>query len=584
MKKVFFLFVITHLLSAFAVGQNAQPTTAEDFFAEGLRLLREKSFEPALSSFEKSAALDGKQPATFMNIGSISMILKRYEKAESAFRTAIRLAPTSGAAHSELCAALSLQKKHAAAIEACETGVSLEPDSERTHIARLNAMQYAGRHGVEVLRLADLAMAHFRNSELILLIAADVNILNGNFAYAATLLESLVSMKPDAARYHGMLAEVYLRLARDADSLSEARTAIKLDSQNPYANYAMGLIFFELGQHEEAVESFTKISSDDPRFRYANYYLAVSQSRRGRHEESVRILTPLAEQYPTDYGFLSQLADDLSKVHRHSEAIQAFLKANALQPNNIEILAGLGLSYMALADFEKAILHFEQAFKLKPDDEIIKMFLGVARGRQAGSAQIPSMINDVEANPKNVKKRLELVFILAVTNRIDEAEAHVGEIYRLNPDDPLVYHRIGVAYSEAGRKDKALDASRRSLAKKETPDAHFGLAALLSESGDVDAASAEFARVLELKSNAPGIMAMYGNHLRKNGKRREALEIYKRSLALAPNNAVVVFQAGLLSMKLGDRDAAMAYLGALKSLDRKLARTLERCLASRIWG
>ncbi len=584
MKRLIIVFAIATALSVVAVAQNEPQTTAEGFFSEGVKLLREKSFEAALASFEKSAALNDKQPATFMNIGSVSIILKRYEKAEAAFRTAIKLAPANGAFHAELCSALSLQKKHPEALAACDEGVRLGPESERAYVARLNALQHAGTNTADILRSADQAIARFRNNELVLLTAADVSILNRNFSNAVSLLESLVAMRPDVAMYHGLLSEVYLRLARDAESLSEARTALRLEPSNPYASYAMGLIFFELGQHEEAVESLSKVTVDDTRFRFAKYYLAVSQSLRGRHNESVRILGQLAQQHPAESGFHSQLARDLSKLHRHTEAIQAFSKANELKPNDIATLAGSGLSYMALADFEKAILYFEQAFRRKPDDEVIKMFLGVAKARQSAIPHISSMIKDVETNPKDVKKRLELVFILATTNRIGEAEAHVEEIYGLNPDDPLVYHKISVAYSEAGQKDKALDAARRSLAKRETADAHFALAGLLSERGDADAASAAFARVLELKPQAPEIMHMYGNHLRNNGKRREALEIYKRSLALVSNIAVVVYETGMLSMKLGERDAAFAYLGQLKTLDPELARKLERCLALRLWG
>lgn len=79
-------------------------------------------------------------------------------------------------------------------------------------------------------------------------------------------------------------------------------------------------------------------------------------------------------------------------------------------------------------------------------------------------------------------------------------------------------------------------------------------------------------------------MSLYGNLLRDNGKRREALDMYKRSLALQPSNAVVIFNAGVMSMKPGRREEAFIYLESLRSADPKLAAILERCLKLRLWG
>lgn len=540
-KNLVALLLVSLALFVSTFGQSPTPKTAEEFFNEGVALLRAKSFERALEAFEKSAALNAKQPSTFMNIGSVSMSLRRYEKAETAFRTAIKLDPAKGEFRAELCEALSLQRKHTEALAECDEAVRLDPNSERANIARLNAAQAARKSPESIQALADQLAARFRNSEMALVVAADASLLNRNFSYAVSLLESLVSLNPNVAMYHGLLAEAYLRVARDSESLASARTALRLDPDNPYGNYALGSIFFELGQHEEAVQSFEKVTTDEALFRFAKYYLAVSQSRRGKPIESVKILEKLIAVDSSEYMFFVQLAEDLSKLHRHREAIRAFLTANELRPNDVGTLSGLGLSYMAVAEFEKAISCFEQAFKQKPDNEVLRMFLGVARGRQHGIAYIPGVIREVEASPKDVKRRLDLVFILATSNRIDEAEPHIEVIYELNPDDPLVYHRISVAYSEAGRPDKALDAARRSLSKRETTDATLATAYLLAARGDVAGANTAFKRVFELKPDAPGLMLIYADHLRENGMRREALEVYKRSLALKPNNEFAYF-------------------------------------------
>lgn len=570
-------------ITFFTFGAVGQTPTAEDHFADGSRLIREGKFDEALSAFEKSAALDDKQSGTHQNIGSIYLVQKKYDRAETAFRTAIKIEPNNGNLHTQLCVALSNQKKHDDAIKACDDGVRLDPDSDRASGAQITAMQMAGRKTAESQELIDRAVAQFRASELLLNLAADFYLRNRNFSYAANLLETLISIRPNSAAYNGMLAEVYLRLGRDAESLASARTALRLEPINAYANYAMGLIFFELGQHQEAADSFGKVQTEDPRLNYAGYYLAVSRSRGSRKSEAVSILKELVRSYPDNLDFQKQLAMDLSSLHRYDEAEIVYTRVNELKPNTPELLSGLGMSYMMRGRFDQAIQYFDESLKLSPGNEFYKMFGEVSRGRRNLIPQIPSMIEAVQDEPKNLKKRFDLARVLIFANRVAEAEQQIQEIYSLDPEDPRVYQSLGVGLSEAGLTEKAADAYRRSLSKRETPDAYLGLAGIYVERGEFEKASAAYSKVIELKTDTPNIMKAYGDLLRENGKRREALDMYKRSLAILPNGPAL-FQAGLLSLKLGERDAALVYLERLKSVDPQSAAILSRCVALRIWG
>lgn len=575
--------VLLTLCAVFASGQNSAPITAEDFFNEGLQYVRQNRFEEALAAFERSAALDDKQPATFANIGNASLTLQKYAKAENAYRAAIRLQADEPKFHSNLCMALSLQKKHDEAVRSCEEGVRLAPDSDTAFSMLVTAMEMAGRNDLRLRQAIEIALDRFRSSEIILVQATDFYIRTKQYGLAVGLLESLTSIWPNTAKYHGVLAQVFLLLGEDARSLGSARTALRLDAADPYGNYAMGRIFFELGQHDEAVESFAKVVSDDPRLADSAYFQAVSESRRGRPAAAVILMQTLTDRQPDNVGYLLQLADDLAVLRRRDEAERVYLRILDISPNNFEALIGLGMSYMMRAKFEEAITHFSKATELKPDNEHVAMFLRVARGRQVLTAKIPEMIRDADADPASVKKRLELIRVLAAADRIKEAQRYIGELYALNPDDPAIYQLLGVSLSEAGLTDMAFDAFRTSNDKEENPAAYLGLTTVYSERGDIVSTLSAYAKVIEMKPDSPNIMKAYADLLRTSGKRREALEMYKRSLSLLPNNAPALFQAGMLSMKFGEKDNAVLYLESLKPLDTELARVLEKCLALRIW-
>jgi len=281
MFNSFMLIATVLFITSAIVGQNPASQDAKSYFESGIRLIREKKLTEALDAFRNSARLDAAQPSTHGNIGATLIALGRPADAVPAFREAVKLAPNDGTFHTGLCKALSLDRKHQEAINECELGARLAPDSAAAQIALFSAMKHGGRNAGDLSRFIDTALAKFRESELLLAAAADHYSQNGNDPLAANLFEQLIRLNPTSAFYHARLADVYLRLERDSDALAAARKALELEPDNPFANYFMGKLFFELGQHEEASASFKKISGEFGQLSDSQYFLALSEERLG---------------------------------------------------------------------------------------------------------------------------------------------------------------------------------------------------------------------------------------------------------------------------------------------------------------
>lgn len=555
-----------------------------ELFKEAEVLYEKNDFGGALSLLEESSRLDPKNPAIFANLGQIQLLLRRFNAAEVSYKRAAVLEPSNGDHLAGVCLALSEQRKHVDALKACDEAVRLNPASGFAAGARLEANIFAGHDPQILLRLMDLALARFPSDLTILGISSDTAIHVGNYQLAEELLLRLVSIRPQHAKAWGRLAEVQLRLGKDVESLQSARTSLKIDRLDPFGNFAMGSIFFELGEHQEAIESFELIPSDTKYLDDAVYYRALSESRRGRPQVAADLLRPLVERNPNEVTFVAELARNLQNSRRYRESIPYYLRAIELVPNTADLHTSIGNAYMSAVDFKNAIHHLEIANRLKPRDELIQMFLNVSRARLQMAGQLEDFIKYVESRPKDVKARTELVFSLAYMGRIAEAEKYVAEIYALDPPEPEIYQKLGVAYGEADDDDKALDAYRRSLQKGENGGAYLGIAGTLMIRGEFDAAARAFEKVIEIKPDASDIMIGYAKLLRENGKRREALAMYRRSLAIKPMNANALFNAGILSLKLGEPDAANIYLEQLRVVDPVLAKTLLRCIKLRLWN
>lgn len=401
-----FAIVLCLMISVF--GQQPAPKTAAEISTEGQTLLKEGKIDEAIKKFEESIKADPKDVNTLLSLGSAYSLVKDYAKAEQAYKKAVTLWPENGMIQAALCGSLGNQRKFDEALVACEEAYRLDPKSDSVNAVRLETMFLSGRDPRTVLRQLDLAVANFHQSVLMLRSAANIYIAVRNYTYAATLLERLIDFEPNVAEYHGRLAEVYLRLARDTEALAEARKAIELDSTNPYGNYGMACIFYELGQYQEASDLFSKIPPNTRWLGDARRLYALSLGELGRSSESADILKELDRGNSTDIQLKYELAQQLADANRHEEAIELYSLLNKLAPNNIVILSGLGMSNMTLANFDEAVKYFDQALAIKPTQPELIELSRVAHVRQHLSVDIVEMLEEVKLNPNDVAALLIL--------------------------------------------------------------------------------------------------------------------------------------------------------------------------------
>jgi superkiller protein 3 len=576
-------FLLTAIFLALFIQVSAQNQTAKDFFDQGINFLRTQKLAQALEAFQKSAELDPKQPTTQANIGAILIALNRVPDSIAPFREAVKLAPDQPALHTALCHSLSLTQNHTEAVQQCEEAVRLSGgNSLEAQIALIAALRTAKRYG-EAAQKAEIALQKFPDDEFMLLATADAQADAENVARAVEIYESLARLRPGAAGYQIALAENYLRLERDAEALGAARKAIELEPNNPLAYFYSGKIYFELGQHDEAAGAFQKTVELAPQKTDALYYLGISENRRGKTVEAIAAMRKAVALAPQDFEYLRELGTMLNSDARYEEAIVPLKKAVALDPKNFETVTALGLALFEAAHYEEALSILQKADQMKPGNQIVLMFLSVTRARQQGVTQIDEMKRYAKENPDDLNVRMSLVQMLGFTQKIDEAESYIQEILQANPKDVRFYQSISAVYSTAGQNEKAAAVLRKSIAiDPNYPGPYLGLASIYAKNGKTVEAIAAYDKFLELKPDGAQTMQSYANFLRDNGKRREALEMYKRSLGFNSNNSPVIFNAGILSARLGDKAAALQYLAQLKTVDRQSAKTLERCL--RLWN
>jgi tetratricopeptide (TPR) repeat protein len=573
------LFILFPLMAAAVVGQTApSDESAADKFRLGIEFLKAKNYVSALEAFQSSARLEPKSAPTHGNIGFSLLALKRPEEAATAFREAIKLAPRDGSFHTALCRALTVSRKHEEAIRSCEEGVRLDPDSSRAQAALLTALRAAGKPDAELITAISAALIRFRDSRDVLEVAAESYSWQRNRQMAVELWEQLLRQDPNSAYYEARFALACLDVEREPEAIAAARRALEIEPNNPFAHFCMGRLFLELGQHADAANAFNVARTRKDELPDAEYYFAVSENGAGRTQSAIQALRNVIRDNPDDFRSLYALGRALSSTGAYEEAIPPLRHAVELDPEDFDAKVALGLVLFESARLTEAIPVLEQADRMKPGNDVVAMFLRVTRARQQGIPQIEEMKRSAKENPDDIDIRVQLIKLLSFARRIKEAEPFVKEVLALKPKDVKVYQWIAVAYSTAGENDKALAIYRKSFEVGEDFGTYMGIAGILASRGQADEASAAYAKMLALKPDGPQSMLLYADHLRNIGRRREALEIYKRSLAISPTYGSTLASAAVLSAKLGEVDAAKTYIATLKTVDPQFAVRLERCL------
>ena len=568
--------VLLLLLSlAFSGAASAQATTAEEFYEEAVALLRTEQREEALEKLEASVKLDDTDPRPFALIGTIAFSLEDFGKAADAFRRAVELRPEDPNLRAGLCRALAEDGKVLEGIDECRKAVSIDADSYRANIDLIVALQLLSAPPYDLRLLIENALSRFPDNVEVLSVAARYYELRDSNR-SVELYQRLASIEPENPGWHIALAELFIELERDRDAIDSANRVLALDPKNARAHYFVGRVYFELGQNADAAESLRRSVDLEPQSESTIYFLAIAEERRGRYSEAAAELRKLVSLDPDEFEYQLQLADVLLSDSRPQEALIPFQKAHLLQPDHLSTKTGLALTLTQLGRFAESIPLLESADRQDPGNEVVAQFLRVSRARQQGLAALDSLKRKAKEVQNDIGVRMQLFKLLGFAWRMDEAETYAEEIRGLEPNDPRVYVGLGTVYATVGDLQKAEEAYKRALEIREDAGAHLGLAGLYQRTDRPEEAVNSYEQVLRLNPESPNIMIGYGKYLIEIGKRREALAIFKRSLAQQPLNNVALLNAGFLSARFGELDAARGYLETLRGLGSPDARLLER--------
>ncbi|MEE9218475.1 MAG: tetratricopeptide repeat protein [Acidobacteriota bacterium] len=258
-------------------------------------------------------------------------------------------------------------------------------------------------------------------------------------------------------------------------------------------------------------------------------------------------------------------------------------------------LTALGLALCLLAT-SGASLHSRAA-----EDEALRRGIALFRQGDVRAAE-PLLREAAESSPEDPRSRFYLGQLLLTQHRLAEAEKYLEKSLELRPDYAPLQYALAHLYVEQDRLTLALKAARRAL--ELAPDSvqnHLQAAVVLKKLGRPREAVPHFSQVITLGASsekmayeaAVGLfdtreypdatmgfeatikfnprnqraLDFLGACYRLKGWNEKAYEVYRRVLAIDPQDAIAYYGMGVIHAKRGETELAIPMLERSLAID-----------------
>lgn len=213
------------------------------------------------------------------------------DEAIKEFKKAIELDPNSAHAHDNLATVYAEKKQFREALEEYLMAIKLEPDAATAHY---NLAVFLSTHGND---------------------------------FAVSQYQEAISLEPDYPDAHLNLGLAHADAGRTEEAMKELRTAIELDSSDPFPRHELAALMMDEGDYRSAINHLKEVTRLDAKNFEAWLDLGICYAQKGFYAEAERAYDKAAELNAGDVLLVYNQAALFALWDRPADAIAALGRA-----------------------------------------------------------------------------------------------------------------------------------------------------------------------------------------------------------------------------------------------------------------
>jgi tetratricopeptide (TPR) repeat protein len=285
---------------------------------------------------------------------------------------------------------------------------------------------------------------------------------------AADLYQQAIKLDSQYVYSYNHLAELYKDRGRLDESLIWYNKALAVDGKNKEAMLGLGRLYQQLGQPQEAINTFKRVLKMFPDDESAYLTIENAYSRA-------------IEQYPQEKSYQEQREEvlsqyeDLSKRKKYSatdyfnlgflyeqvggyeEAIRFYKKSLQLSPTYEKSLYALANRYQEMGDFKTALALYQHLVHFHPKFALGYLNMGIIYNALGDIAHARMLYQKtIGVDSKNVGAYFNLGYLSESSGDMKEALNFYEKAVDINPQFAEGYYNLGNVYATLGQIPEAI--------------------------------------------------------------------------------------------------------------------------------
>jgi tetratricopeptide (TPR) repeat protein len=267
----------------------------------------------------------------------------RFDRSENSYLLYLEKKPSDLTARQELAGLYHQNKKYASATQ--EWKKILEKDPDDCYARRALSFSLLGEYRSEVAKKELACCFHEKTKNSLippkkrindfqarLVFARLLHLQEGNLEKASEQYKILIKEKPNDAKLHIELGEIWQKLGEEAKALDEFLAALSIDPNNIRAQLNESKSYLRVGAYEKALVLLKKIPSSSSA---QKLLLEVAHFLKGEKKlmEAISIYKDLIEKRE-DKQLLEEIADLFYENHQMKDSLFYYQKALKMDPGS----------------------------------------------------------------------------------------------------------------------------------------------------------------------------------------------------------------------------------------------------------
>lgn len=176
------------------------------------------------------------------------------------------------------------------------------------------------------------------------------------------------------------LAELYsfkgisaLMSHRLKDALSHFKQSLKINPNNGFTYFSMGVLLTEMEKYEDAIHHFDHAIKLQCTIREAYFRKALALNLCKKHISALKCLREILREYPDDADARCEMGITLAVLKKFKYAIICFRKVIRQEPRHMYAHIGLSAAYIETKEYHLAKRYVDRALRLDPTDKNVLM-------------------------------------------------------------------------------------------------------------------------------------------------------------------------------------------------------------------